>query len=89
MAAAPIPPPDAGQGPGPGGGMASPAPAVNDAGAAQTVKSIMTIVANARMIAQSVPGATPEVQQINDLVQRIMAKVKQQQPPQEPQAPPV
>jgi len=89
MAAAPVPPPDTGQGPGPGGGFSSPAPPVNDPGAAQLLKLLMTIVSSARMIATKVPGATNEVRQINDLVAQIQGKVKQQQPQQEPAAPPV
>jgi len=89
MAAAPVPPPDAGQGPGPGGGFSSPAPAVNDPGAAQILNSLMTIVSNARMIAQKFPATTNEVRQINDLVAQIQGKIKANQQPQEPAAPPV
>lgn len=94
MASSPIPAPqfsggDPDQGPGVGGGFASPAEAQVDEGSAQLLKSSLTIVANARMIAQKVPAATPEVRQINDLVARIQMKIKQGQAPAEPQAPPV
>lgn len=41
------------------------------------------------MLAQRVPAVTPEVQQINDLVARMQAKIKAQQAPAESQAPPV
>jgi len=78
-----------GQGPGPGGGFASPAPAVEDQGAAQMLKLSLGIVSAARMLAQRVPAVTPEVQQINDLVARMQAKIKAQQAPAESQAPPV
>lgn len=92
MAAGPIPAPqsDPSQaGPGPGGGFASPAPAVSDPRASDALQSTLTIVSNARRLADQFPQCTPEVKQINDLMQKIQAKIKggQQQP--EPQAPPV
>jgi ATP phosphoribosyltransferase len=49
----------------------------------------MTIVSNARMIANKFPQTTSEVRQINDLVAQIQGKIKQNQPQQEPAAPPV
>ena len=85
----PVQAPEVSAGPGPGGGFASPAPAVEDNGAMQLLKLSMTIVSSARMIAQKVPGATPEVRQINDLVAQIQAKIKGNQAPPEAQAPPV
>ena len=89
MAFAPVPPPDVAAGPGPGGGFSSPAPGVADQGAMQLLNLSLTIVYSARMIAQKVPAATPEVKQINDLVSQIQAKIKGNQAPPEPQAPPV
>jgi hypothetical protein len=53
------------------------------------LRLIMNIVANTRMLAKQVPAATPEVQQINDLVQKIHSKIIGSQPGPEPQAPPV
>jgi hypothetical protein len=49
----------------------------------------MTIVSSSRMIGQKVPGTVPEVRQINDLVQRMQAKIVAQKAPTEPMAPPV
>jgi len=88
MASAPIPPPDT-TGPGPGGGFASPAPAVEDQGAGRLLKMCFDIVGGARMIASQVPATTPEVRQINDLVTKMMAKIKGNQAMPESQAPPV
>ena len=88
MAAAPVPPPQS-TGPGPGGGFPSPAPAVEDQGAGTLLRLSLGIVSAARMIANKVPQATPEVRQINDLVAQIQAKIKASQAPAEPQAPPV
>jgi hypothetical protein len=53
------------------------------------LKLSLGIVSAARMLAQRVPAVTPEVQQINDLVARMQAKIKAQQAPAESQAPPV
>jgi hypothetical protein len=47
------------------------------------------IVANARMIATKVPGASDEVRQINDLVAKIQGKIKGGQPAPQSMAPPV
>lgn len=87
--ALPFPSDEQRQGPGPGGGFPSPAPAGADKGNAQLLEMVRSIVTAARMIGKQVPGAVPEVQQINDLVARIQQKVLQQQGPAEPQAPPV
>jgi len=92
MATTPIPAPVSSadsQGPGAAGGFASPAPAVEDQGAATLLKLLMTIVSSSRMIGQKVPGTVPEVRQINDLVQRMQAKIVAQKAPTEPMAPPV
>ncbi len=91
MAAAPIPAPpqDPSVGPGPGGGMASPAPAISDSRASDALQATLTIVSNARRLADQFPQCTPEVRQINDLMQRIQAKIKGGQQPPETQAPPV
>lgn len=92
MAAAPIPAPASdpnGSGPGPGGGMISPAPAIGDAQASNALQATLTIVSNARRLADQYPQVSPEVRQINDLMQRIQAKIKAGQQPAETQAPPV
>lgn len=91
MASAPIPAPDSGNAPspGPGGGFVSPAPAQTDPGSAEAIKSIMTIVQNARMIGEKYPQTTSKVRQINDLVAQMIQDVKGSQGPTEPKAPPV
>jgi hypothetical protein len=53
------------------------------------LQSTLTIVSNARKLAEDFPQVTPEVRQINDLMQRIQAKIKGGQQPAETQAPPV
>jgi hypothetical protein len=82
-----LPPP--GQGGSPGGGSPSPAPASNTGGAERTISLVRQIVSAARMLGQIVPGAVPEIRQINDLAQQVQMKIIQSQPSQEPQAPPV
>ena len=92
MAAAPIPAPGPSPDqstPGPGGGFASPAPAQDDGRAAAALQSTLTIVSNARRLAEQFPQVTPEVRQINNLMQQIQAKIKGGQQPPETQAPPV
>ncbi len=91
MATAPIPAPEApgAVGPGPGGGFVSPAPPVEDARASNALQATLTIVSNARRLADQYPQVTPEVRQINDLMQRIQAKIKAGQAPVETQAPPL
>lgn len=94
MSPSPIPAPGgapAGQepGPGPGGGFVSPAPAIHDSAAANALQATLTIVANARRLSEQFPQVTPEVRQINDLLQRIQAKIKAGQQPAQTQAPPV
>jgi hypothetical protein len=91
MATMPIPAPaaDPGSGPGPGGGFVSPAPAVEDPRAANALKASLIIVASARSLAEQFPAVTPEVRQINDLVQRMQMKIKAGQQPAETQAPPI
>jgi hypothetical protein len=102
MATAPIPAPDmmrsaeagAGQqpgqgGPGPGGGFVSTGQPQEDPVAAQLLRMSLGIVANARMIATKVPGASDEVRQINDLVAKIQGKIKGGQPAPQSMAPPV
>lgn len=76
-------------GPGPGGGFISPAPAVSDMRAANALQATLTIVSNARRLAEEYPQVTPEVRQINDLMQRIQMKIKGSQQPAETQAPPL
>lgn len=76
------------QGPGVGGGFAAPAPAQPDQGAMQMLEMVRTMVTTARMIAQKVPAAVPEVRQINDLIARIQAKIVQGQQAPQPMAPP-
>ncbi len=98
MATSPIPPPQAGSfggstpgqsSPGPGGGFPSPAPAQGDERGAQMLKMLLGVVSTMRVVAQQVPAATAQVQQINDLVAQVIGKVKSSGPPAEPQAPPV
>ena len=92
MAAAPIPAPsggDQGNSPGPGGSFASPAPAINDSRASNALQSTMVIVSNARRLSEDYPQVTPEVREILNLMQRVMAKIKGGQQPAETQAPPV
>lgn len=76
-------------GPGPGGGFVSPAPPVEDAQASMALRSTLDIVSTSRRLAASYPQVTPEVQQINDLVAKMMAKIKGGQQRPESQAPPV
>ncbi len=83
MAAQALPPPS------PGGGSPSPAPGGDNAGAAQIMELVRTIVSASRMLGQRVPGAVPIVRQINDLMQQLQMKILQSQPPTESQAPPV
>lgn len=78
-----------GQGPGPGGGFVSPAPAIEDSRASNALQATLTIVSNARRLAEDYPQVTPEVRQINDLMQRIQMKIKGGQQPAETQAPPL
>lgn len=68
---------------------ASPAPPVQDQGAAVISQSLMRIVSMARMIGQKYPSALEGVRMVNDGVQRIQQAITSQQPPTEPSAPPV
>ena len=87
---APVAPTDASaSNPGPGGGFPSPAPAQTDPRAAEMLRILLGVVTSMKMIAQTVPAATSEVRQINDLVAQILAKVKAGGPAAETQAPPV
>ena len=69
--------------------MISPAPAIQDSRASNALQATLTIVSNARRLAEEFPQVTPEVRQINDLMQRIQAKIKGGQQPAETQAPPL
>ena len=69
--------------------MVSPAPAIQDSRASNALQATLTIVSNARRLAEEFPQVTPEVRQINDLMQRIQAKIKGGQQPAETQAPPL
>ena len=93
MATSPFPAPVADDpnqpGPGPGGGFASPAPAQNDPRAAELLRVMLGVVSTIRAVAQQVPSATAEVKQINDMVARVIGKIKGAGPTAETQAPPV
>lgn len=69
--------------------MISPAPAISDPQANNALQATLVIVSNARRLAEQYPQVTPEVRQINDLMQRIQAKIKGGQQPAETQAPPL
>lgn len=73
----------------PGGGFPSPAPAKQDSTQMALIDSVQKIVSNARMIGQKVPGAVDIVRQINELTQKLQAKILQSGQSPESQAPPV
>jgi hypothetical protein len=69
--------------------FASPAQPVQDPGAKALMDSVRDILAATRIIAQRVPQAQPEVQEIMANVQRMMGKILGNQAPTEAQAPPL
>lgn len=92
MTPGPIPAP-AGDGqdqssPGPGGGFPAAAPAEEGNGA-ELLRIALGVVSSIRVIANKVPSATPEVRQINDLIAKVIGKIKGGGPAAQPQAPPV
>lgn len=93
MAGSPIPAPQGPQqppsNPGPGGGFVSPAPAQSDPRSAELLRVMLGVVQTLRVVASQVPAAASEVQQANDLVAKIIGKIKGGGPPAESQAPPV
>jgi len=52
------------------------------------MKNIIQITTAARRLASKYPTATPEVQTINDAVQKLQMKIMAVQPPAEVAAPP-
>lgn len=53
------------------------------------MRTMLGVVQTMRVIASQVPAAAGEVQQVNDLVAKIIGKIKGGGPPAESQAPPV
>lgn len=48
----------------------------------------INVVQSLRTIAKAYPGTSPFIEQINDLMRQVMAKMMEHQTPGEPQAPP-
>ena len=67
---------------------ASPAPAAPSPGADQGTQMLIQAVHNLRALAKAYPSVAPEIQQINDIMRSVGAKIMQSQQPAEPQAPP-
>ena len=76
------PPPGAmsGQGPSPDSGS----PSMNEG-----TNKVIQVVSMVRQLAKENPGIAAEVQQINDLLQKVNMKIMQKSKPTEPAAPPV
>jgi len=55
----------------------------------QGTQMAISIVSNLRTLAKAYPQISPEVQQINDLMRKVMAGMMQNQTPGEPAAPPM
>src|SRR2546430_15095760 len=72
----------------PTGNAGPPAPAESSPGAMDDMKNIIQITTAARRLASKYPTATPEVQTINDAVQKLQMKIMAVQPPAEVAAPP-
>jgi hypothetical protein len=54
----------------------------------QGTQMAISIVQNLRTIAKAYPGTAPFVEQINDLMRKVMAGMMEHQQPGEPAAPP-
>lgn len=59
-----------------------------DPGAMEDATNILMITASARRLASKYPSAVPEVQTINDAIQKLQMKITMVQPPAEVAAPP-
>lgn len=67
---------------------AAPVPGESNPGALEDAHNILQIVSAARVIATKYPTAVPEVQAINDAVQKLQMKILMVQPTAEVAAPP-
>lgn len=65
-----------------------PEPPQADPGAMEDAQNILMITAAARRIASKYPKAVPDVQVINDAVQKLQMKIMMDQPTAEVAAPP-
>lgn len=67
---------------------AAPVPGESNPGAMEDMHNILQITSAARSLASKYPTAVPEVQSINDAVQKLQLKIMSVQPPAEVTAPP-
>ncbi len=67
---------------------AAPSPARPSPEMQQGTQMVIGVVHNLRSIATAYPSTTPEIQEMNNLMRRVLAKMMQNQRPGEPEAPP-